>query len=102
MTYTKKKASMLIENIDLETSCIGLKMVKNASLLNQRGIIFIRHYDTIIFAYNPKSKIAECNFNLSLTSNRQISNALRFFNVVHENIIDVSDGSKWKFRGSLN
>lgn len=94
-----KKASMLIDSLDKESSSIDLKMVKNAKILNQRGLVFIQHYETIIFAYNPKTKIAECNFNCSMTSNRQIQNALRFFNVLKENIIDVSNGTKWQYSG---
>ena len=43
----------------------GLKMVKNATifreLCNGSMCYFIRHYDTIIFAYDPLKKICEIN-----------------------------------------
>ena len=75
----------------------GLKMVKNASIFQERGVYFIRHYETIIFAFNPKSGLTECNWHCSRTSDRQIRNAISFFNIADDNIVDVSDGSKWRF-----
>lgn len=94
-----KKASMLpsSEGIDLN----GLKLVKNATIFSERGIFFIRHYSTIIFAYNPQSRLCEINKNCSVTSNRQIRYALRFFEVLEENTVDVSDGTKWQYGGRL-
>ena len=79
----------------------GLKMVKNAVIFQEHGIFFIRHYSTIIFAHNPKTGLTECNFNCSQTSNRQIRSAIDFFNVESENIVDVSDGSKWAYSGEF-
>jgi hypothetical protein len=80
----------------------GLKMVKNAIIFSENGIYFIRHYETVIFAYNPESKLAEINWHCSMTSDRQIRSAIDFFNVKKENQIDVSDGvQKWRYSGEL-
>ena len=76
-------------------------MVKNAVIFQERSIYFIRHYATIIFAHNPKTGLTECNWNCSMTSNRQIRSALQFFNVDDENIVNVSDGSKWAYSGEF-
>ena len=79
----------------------GLKMVKNATIFRElcygSMCYFIRHYDTIIFAYDPVSKLCEANWNCSRTSNNQIMNALDFFGIDREKTIDVSDGSKWAY-----
>ena len=80
----------------------GLKMVKNASIFQERGVYFIRHYQTIIFAFNTESGLCEANWNCSQTSNRQIRNAIVFFNVKSDNIVDVSDGSKWTYSGEFS
>ena len=79
-----------------------LKLVKNASLFQEQGIFFIRHYETIIFAYKPESKTAEINWHCSTTSDRQIRNALSFFCDENSTLIDVSDGSqKWRYSGEF-
>ena len=96
---TNKKPSMVLDEESYNT--VGLKMVKNASVIKQGGVIFIKHYETVIFAYNLESKLAECNFNCSMTSNRQIRSALEFFGVTGASIVDVSDGSKWAYSGEL-
>ncbi len=75
----------------------GLKMVKNASIFSENGVYFIRHYETIIFAYDLQSGLAEINWHCSRTSDKQIRYAIGFFNVKSDNIVDVSDGSKWRF-----
>lgn len=95
----KQNATMhpTTESVEVE----GLKMVKNAAIFQERSIYFIRHYATIIFAYNPKSGLCEVNMNCSQTSNRQIRSALEFFNVESDNIVDVSDGSKWAYSGEF-
>lgn len=80
----------------------GLKMVKNASIFQERGVYFIRHYKTIIFAFNTESGLCEANWNCSQTSNRQIRNAISFFNIANDNIVDVSDGSKWSYSGEFS
>lgn len=94
-----KKASMLPDSESVNVS--GLKMVKNAVIFQERGIFFIRHYQTIIFAYNPKSKLCEVNWHCSMTSDRQIRSAIKFFNIESDKAIDVSDGSKWTYSGEL-
>ena len=79
----------------------GLKMVKNATifreLCNGSMCYFIRHYDTIIFAYDPVSKLCEINHNCSRTSNNQIGYALNFFGLSWSDAKDVGDGSKWAY-----
>ena len=90
-----KQTIMTPENKNIS----GLKMVKQASIFQERGIVFIRHYETIIFAHNLKSKSTECNLNCSMTSNRQIRSAISFFDIDAKNIIDVSDGTKWGYSG---
>lgn len=80
----------------------GLKMVKNASIFQERGIYFIRHYETIIFAHNPGTKLTEVNWHCSITSDRQIRSAIEFFNVEKSDIVDVSDGAKWNYSGPFN
>ena len=82
-------------------STAGLKMVKNASIFQERGIFFIRHYSTVIFAYNPQSKLCEANWHCSMTSDRQIRSAIDFFNIAPGKVIDVSDGSKRSYSGPL-
>jgi hypothetical protein len=95
----KQNATMHPESDSVEIQ--GLKMVKNAAIFQERSIYFIRHYATIIFAHNPKTGLTECNWNCSMTSNRQIRSALQFFNVDDENIVNVSDGSKWAYSGEF-
>lgn len=90
-----QKATLKPTSEGISTS--GLKMVKNASIFQERDIYFIRHYETIIFAHNPKTNTTEANWNCSQTSNRQINEAIRFFNIAKSDIIDVSDGSKWEY-----
>ena len=93
-----KKATMhpTSNNADVQ----GLKLVKNASIFQERGVYFIRHYSTIIFAYNQESKLCEVNMNCSTTSNRQIKSAIEFFDIASDKVVDVSDGSKWDYSGS--
>ena len=80
----------------------GLKMVKNANIFQENGVYFIRHYETIIFAYDPKNQVAEINWHCSTTSDRQIRSAIEFFGINDSQIIDVSDGSqKWRYSGEL-
>ena len=95
----QQKATMhpTTESVEVE----GLKMVKNAAIFQESSIYFIRHYKTIIFAYNPKSGICEVNLNCSQTSNRQIRSAIQFFKIESDNVIDVSDGSKWAYSGEF-
>ena len=94
-----KKPTMVLDAESYNT--VGLKMVKNATIIKQNNVIFIRHYETVIFAYNLESKLAEINWHCSVTSDRQIRSAISFFGVDEENQIDVSDGSKWSYSGEL-
>ena len=79
----------------------GLQMVNNETifreLCNGSMCYFIRHYDTIIFAYDPVSKLCEINHNCSRTSNNQIGYALNFFGLSWSDAKDVGDGSKWAY-----
>lgn len=84
---TNKKATMHPKNSSVDFE--GLKLVKNASIFSESGVIFIRHYKTIIFAYNPISQKCEVSFGISSTSNRQIHNAINFFEIAEEKVIDV-------------
>lgn len=92
-----KKAQMLPANSNVDI--VGLKMVKNASIFSENGVYFIRHYSTIIFAYDPQKTKCEVTYDLSQTSNRQIQNAINFFGIDRDSIKDLSDGSKWKYSG---
>lgn len=96
-----KKATMQPSSESINAT--GLKMVKNSSVFQERGIFFIRHYSTIIFAYNQKSKVAEINWNCSTTSNRMINRAIEFFNVAKDHQVDVSDDQieKWSYSAPL-
>ena len=77
----------------------GLKMVKNANIFSENGVYFIRHYSTIIFAYDPRNHACEAKMNCSTTSNRQIRNALNFFGIDNRQVKDTSNGSKWAYSG---
>ena len=37
--------------------------------------------------------------NCSMTSNRQIKEAIRFFDINQKSVKDTSDGSKWQYSG---
>lgn len=78
----------------------GLKLVKNASIFCEKDVYFIRHYQTIIFAYDRKNNKVECDWNCSPTSDRQIRNALSFFNLDESKTVNVHDGEKNNFSGS--
>lgn len=56
-----------------------LKLVKNARLENENGLISIRHYDTIIYTYYERSQTSTCLLDCSVTSNKQIQMANDFF-----------------------
>lgn len=97
-----KKASML-ESVAIETqNTTGLKMVKNASIFSSEGVLFIKHYKTVIFAYNPKTNKAEVLLHCSITSDRQIKTALSFFQIDAENVTEKTTGSKWGYSEARN
>ena len=79
-----------------------LKTVKNAHIFQDNGIIYCRHYETIIFAYDINNQVCEVRQNLSMTSNRQIKYLIEGLSVPNSIITDLEEGNeKWKFRGSL-
>lgn len=82
-------------------SASGLKLVKNASIFQENGVYFIRHYQTIIFAYDPSLQHCEANWHCSTTSDRQIRSALDFFNIDQSKVTDTHQGSKWNYSGCL-
>ena len=79
----------------------GLKLVKNASIFQEKGVYFIRHYETIIFAYDRTSGRCEINWHCSTTSDRQIRSALDFFSIDQSQAIDTHKGDKWNYSGDL-
>jgi hypothetical protein len=97
----QNKTKTMIDSISENQSVNGLKFVKNAMSFNQNGVFYIKHYNTVIVAYNPKSDTLEANWNLSQTSNRQIRYAIQYFGVKESNIIDVSNNEipKWSKSG---
>lgn len=78
----------------------GLKLVKNASIFLENDVYFIRHYETVIFAYDRKNNKVECDWNCSPTSDRQIRNALSFFNLDEAKTINTHKGEKNNYSGS--
>ena len=91
----------LIEKCDVDSFHGDLKMVKNAMIFSKNGIVYIKHYDTIIFAYDSKNGICEADLDCSSTSNRQIRFALDHFGIPPASVINIHDGSKWNYSGSL-
>ncbi len=91
----------LIKECDIDSYDSDLTMVKKASLFCKDGIIFIKHYSTIIFAYDPKTKRCECDYDCSMTSNRQIRYALLHFDIDSDSVINIHEGSKMNHSGSL-
>jgi len=75
-----------------------LKTVKNASIFNQNGIVFCKHYDTIIFAYDINNQVCEIRDNLSPTSNKQIKYLIEGLSVPNGIIKDLEKNKKkWSF-----
>jgi len=82
----------------------GLKLVKNATVFSENGVIFCRHYDTIIFAFNPQTREAQARFNCSATSNRQIKFCLDFFDLDKSTVTDmqkIEGYSNWAYSRPL-
>ena len=92
----------LIKDCKIDSYDCDLTMVKNASIFCQDGIIFIKHYRTIIFAYDSKSKRCEVDYDCSQTSNRQIRYALNHFGISQASVINVHEGSKMNYSGGFN
>ncbi len=91
----------LIKNCPMDSFDSDLKLVKNASMFSKNGIIYIKHYNTIIFAYDSKKNITEADYDCSPTSNRQIRYALDHFNIDRDSVINTHEGSKMDHSGSL-
>jgi len=89
----------LIKSSGLESCNEDLKLVKGASLFSKNGIVYIKHYQTIIFAYDSKKGLTEADFDCSQTSNRQIRFALNHFGIPQASVINTHDGSKWNYSG---
>jgi len=86
---TTQKTSLisLLEDFDDHNA---LKLVKNASIFYKGGIYYIKHYSTVIFAYDPENVTFEAKLGISQTSNRQIRSAIKFFGLNSENVINLS------------
>ena len=96
MTQDKKASMLPTEN---SINFVGLKLVKNAVIFYENPVVYIKHYATIIFSYNTKNNVCEVKMNCSMTSNRQIKEAIRFFDINQKSVKDTSDGSKWQYSG---
>lgn len=99
MNTTKSQKAQLINSVDDMQNVNGIQLVKNATVFQKDGVYFAQHYQTIIFAYDPRSGRVEIDKNCSLTSNRQIKYCLEFFNLDESKAIDVHEGSKWNYSG---
>lgn len=76
---------------------MSLKLVKNAHIENNEGMIQIRHYETIIFSFDPVSKKSISKIDLSVTSNKQIRLAIDEFKPIENQ--EVKPSEKWLFSG---
>ena len=101
MTHIIKMSKGLIEACTVEGFRSLLKMVEGAHIFKQNGIIYIQHYETIIFAYDPKNKYCEIDYDCSPVSNRQIDNALSFFELPKALCVNVHRGEKMNFSRPL-
>jgi len=91
----------LIDKLDDQPSEGSLKMVKGSSLFASNGIIYIKHYGTIIFAHDSKSKRCEIDLKCSMTSDRMIRRALNHFGIPEASCINIHDGSDWNYSSGL-
>ena len=89
-----------IQNADNE-KIKDIKTVKNASIFISNDIVYCRHYDTIIFAYDQKNKVCEIMKDCSQTSNRQIKYLLDSLNLTWDDCINVNELSKWAYSESI-
>ena len=82
-----------------------IKTVKNASVFQANGIMYCKHYDTIIFAWDMNNGVCEVLYDLSTTSNRQISHLINALHIPNDVITDLNKDhklySKWAFGGRL-
>ena len=91
----------LIKNCEIESCDVNLEMVKNAMIFIKNKIVYIKHYNTIIFAYDAEHGITEADFDCSPTSNRQIDYALKYFGIVKASVINTHEGSKMEYSEPL-
>lgn len=97
----------LIETIQNQQSQTikDIKTVKKATVTMSGNIIYCRHYETIIFAYDTESKLCEIVKDCSTTSNRQIKYLIEALNIDESQIIDLNKNhqkySKWAFSGEF-
>ena len=91
----------LIKDCDIEALNSDMQMVKNASMFTLKGVTYIKHYSTIIFAHDANKGITEADFNCSMTSNRQIRYALNYFGIPEASVINTHEGSKMNYSGGF-
>lgn len=97
----------LIETYQNEnpTKVKDIKTVKKAVVIMSKDIIYCKHYETIIFAYDTKSLICEIIKDCSTTSNRQIKYLVEALNISENQIEDLNKNhkkySKWEFSGEI-
>lgn len=77
----------------------GIKTVKNSVIYEYNNILYCRHYDTVIFAYDMKNNKVEAIKNLSPTSDRQIRYLCKSLGLTWDEIADKRaefNFSEWK------
>lgn len=89
-----------IQNADNE-KIKDIKTVKNASIFISNDIIYCRHYDTVIFAYDQKNKVCEIMKDCSRTSNKQIQYLLDSLSLTWDDCVNVNELSKWAYSESI-
>ncbi len=89
----------LIKDCDVQGFNSDLQLVKGASVFIKDKIVYIKHYDTIIFAHDIEKGITEADFDCSMTSNKQINYALNHFNIIRASVINTHEGSKYNYHG---
>ncbi|MCP6727258.1 MAG: hypothetical protein KJI69_04480 [Patescibacteria group bacterium] len=76
ISFKKASLTSLIDSVDDLTKkdvVRDIMTVKNAICFTRDGVLFCKHYDTIIFAYELQSKkVLELYANCSQTTNRQL------------------------------
>lgn len=71
---SKKRMIDSIKGITKENIIKDCSVVKNAIVFEKNDVLYCKHYDTIIFAFDLKRKeIIEMYLNCSQTSNNQLS-----------------------------
>lgn len=79
----------------------AIKTVKNASIYISNDVIFCKHYETIIFAYDQKNRVCEIMKDCSRTSNTQIQYLLSSLNLTWDDCTNINEKSKWAYSVSL-